>query len=128
MVGLPAIRFPTPRSKAGGNLESPPRSGDYKLNPNQTLMQPHRGTVILVLGILSLVICGPLGIVAWLLGSSDLKLMDAGQMDPTGRDLTQAGRVCGIIGTCILALSLLFTLGVFFVMILGGMAAALSGN
>ena len=45
-------------------------------------MKPHRGTLILVLGILGLIICGPLAIVAWLLGSGDLKAMDAGTMDP----------------------------------------------
>jgi hypothetical protein len=56
-------------------------------------MKPHRGTLILVLGILGLVVCGPLAIVAWVLGSGDLKEMDAGTMDPAGRGNTQAGRI-----------------------------------
>ncbi|MBM3890093.1 MAG: DUF4190 domain-containing protein, partial [Verrucomicrobia bacterium] len=61
-------------------------------------MKPHRGTLILVLGILSLVFCAPLGIPAWIMGNTDLKEMDAGKMDPTGRSITQGGRICGIIG------------------------------
>jgi hypothetical protein len=70
-------------------------------------MKPHRGTTILVLGILSLVICQPLGIAAWLMGSKDLKEMDAGTMDPTGRGQTQAGKICGIIATVLFILGVL---------------------
>jgi hypothetical protein len=65
-------------------------------------MKPHRATLILVLGILSLIICAPLGIVAWVMGNSDLKAMTAGEMDPTGRDMTNIGRILGIIGTVLL--------------------------
>ncbi len=61
------------------------------------IMQPHRGTMILVFGILGLVICMPLGIVAWVMGSGDLKKMDAGVMDPEGRGTTQAGKIVGMI-------------------------------
>ncbi len=70
-------------------------------------MKPHRGTLILVLGILGLIICGPLAIVAWVMGSSDLKQIDAGTMDPAGRGTTQAGRICGIIGTILLIISII---------------------
>jgi hypothetical protein len=91
-------------------------------------MQPHRGTLILVLGILSLVVCGPLGIVAWLLGSSDLKAIESGRMDPSGRDLTQAGRICGIIATCLLALGALVGIGMFFIMAFAAILSAMAGN
>jgi hypothetical protein len=79
-------------------------------------MKPHRGTLILVLGILGLVVCGPVGIAAWVMGGSDLKEMDAGTMDPSGRGTTQAGKICGMIA-CILMIigfvifGLLFALG-----------------
>ena len=79
-------------------------------------MKPHRGTLILVLGILGLVVCAPVGIVAWVMGASDLKEIDAGTMDPTGRGNTQAGKICGMIA-CILMIigvvifGLLFALG-----------------
>jgi hypothetical protein len=62
-------------------------------------LRPHRGGTVLALGILSL-IAGlfflPLGIVAWVMGSRDLKRMNEGQVDPAGRSLTQIGRVFGI--------------------------------
>ena len=65
-------------------------------------MKPHRGTLILVLGILGLVVCGPLGIAAWVMGSGDLKEIDAGAMDPAGRGSTEAGKICGIIATILM--------------------------
>jgi hypothetical protein len=83
-------------------------------------MKPHRGTLILVLGILSLVVCGPLGIAAWVMGSGDMKEMDAGTMDPAGRGTTQAGKICGIIGTILMIVGFAI---VILVMLLGGFAA-----
>src|SRR5438105_13643672 len=62
-------------------------------------LQPSRGTLILVLGILSIVLCGFLGPVAWIMGSNDLKEIRAGRMDPEGEGTTNGGRICGIIGT-----------------------------
>src|SRR5262249_3006934 len=63
-------------------------------------MQPHRGTMILVMGILSLVVAGPiLGPIAWIMGNSDLKEIRAGRMDPEGESQTNAGRICGMIAT-----------------------------
>ncbi len=85
-------------------------------------MKPHRGTLILVLGILGLVICGPLGIAAWVMGSGDLKQMDAGTMDPEGRGTTQAGKICGIIATILLIVGTI--IGVLF--FLFGFAAAIA--
>jgi hypothetical protein len=86
-------------------------------------MKPHRGTVILVLGILSLVICGPLGIFAWIMGQGDLKQMDAGTMDPEGRGTTQAGKICGIIATILLGVGLCIFLLLFVLGVIGGIAA-----
>ncbi len=75
-------------------------------------MKPHRGTLILVLGVLSLILCAPLGVAAWMMGRKDLKLMAAGEMDPSGKDLTNIGRILGIIGTVLLVIGL----------VLGGLA------
>lgn len=86
-------------------------------------MKPHRGTLVLVLGILSLVICGILGIPAWIMGKNDLREMEAGQMDPAGRSLTNAGRICGMIGCILLALGIVIG-GLIFVM---GMMGAVAG-
>ncbi len=66
--------------------------------------QPHRGVVILVLGILAIVIYFLgliLGGIAWHMGNEELRRMDAGLSDPTGRGMVTAGKICGIIGFCI---------------------------
>lgn len=79
-------------------------------------MKPHRASTILVFGILSLVVCAPLGIAAWIMGNNDLRDMNQGLMDPSGRESTSAGRICGIIGTIILIFTIiLFILWAAFV-------------
>ncbi|MAF65202.1 MAG: hypothetical protein CMJ84_06045 [Planctomycetes bacterium] len=78
-------------------------------------MKPHRGAVILVLGILGFVLCPFCGVAAWIMGSSDLAAIDAGSMDPEGRGLTQAGKLCGIISSL---LSILW-IGLFVFMVIG---------
>ena len=65
--------------------------------PAQMQLRPHRGVLILVLGILGIVCCFICGIIAWVMGNGDLREMDAGRMDPSGRGLTQAGKICGMI-------------------------------
>jgi hypothetical protein len=78
-------------------------------------MKPHRGTLILILGIASLVCCGLAGIAAWIMGNADLKEMDAGTMDPSGRGNTNAGRICGMIGTSLMVIGLVIgVIGVLF--------------
>jgi hypothetical protein len=70
----------------------------------EATLRPHRGGTVLALGILSLIgalFLIPLGIVAWILGSKDLKAMDAGLRDPSGRTLTQVGYVFGIAATLV---------------------------
>ncbi len=78
--------------------------------------EPHRGVVVLVLGILGLVMGGiglPMAIIAWVLGHADLKKIRAGTMDPEGEGLTQAGKICGIIGTIWQSLMVLACVGYF---------------
>lgn len=77
-----------------------PRTG-YRL--------PHRGGTILTLGILAIFcnVCFIPGACAWSMGNNDLNAMRAGRMDPSGRGMTQAGQIMGIIGT-VLSIILLF--------------------
>ena len=56
-----------------GNPYSSPTSG---MN-----VEPHRANTILILGILSIICCNPLGIAAILMANGDLKKMQAGTMD-----------------------------------------------
>jgi hypothetical protein len=67
-----------------------------------TQVEPHRGTLILVFGILGLVVCMPFGIAAWVMANTDLQSMEAGRMDRTGEGLTKAGKILGIISVVIL--------------------------
>ncbi len=88
-------------------------------------MKPHRGTLILVLGILGLVVCSPLAIVAWILGSADLKEMDAGTMDPAGRSNTNVGKILGIVGTVLIIIDVVVAIvAILFFGLLGATAAA----
>jgi hypothetical protein len=99
-----------PVSESPADVEEPARTETYQEEIDQEPpprprpqrrfdQKPHRGTLILVLGILSIVICGFLGPVAWIMGSSDLREIRAGRMDPEGEGTTNGGRICGIIGT-----------------------------
>lgn len=105
-------------------------------NPYSTLpdgrpaLLPHRGTLVLVFGILSLVLCQPLGIAAWIMGNNDLRAMREGRMDPSGESVTNAGKICGIIGTVLLCISTLMGCGYLLLMVLfiGGAAAAGAGH
>lgn len=70
-------------------------------------LMPHRGGLILGLGIASLLVCPlglPLGLCAYIMGTNDLNAMRLGTMDPAGQSNTQAGQICGIIGAVIMVL------------------------
>ncbi len=86
------------------------------------MLPPHRGVVILVLGILSLVSCCfglILGPIAWIMGNNDLQEIRAGRMDREGEGMTNAGRICGIIGTVLGVLVLCCGGGGIFILRLG---------
>jgi flagellar biogenesis protein FliO len=69
-------------------------------------LAPHRGGLILALGIIGIVCCFICGIVAWVMGNNDLQQMDEGRMDPSGRGLTQGGKICGIVSVALAILGL----------------------
>ena len=70
-------------------------------------LKPHRGALILILGISSLFCCFIFtGVPAVIMGSKDLVAMDAGMMDPAGKGITKAGKICGIIGCALFFVSL----------------------
>jgi hypothetical protein len=80
----------------------PPAQSPY---PEQS-----QATTILVLGILSIVCCGLLGIAAWIMGNNELKAIDEGRRPPENRGNANAGRICGIVGVALNALGLIFFL------------------
>lgn len=87
-------------------------------------MRPHRGTMILVFGILGLVCCIAFGIAAWVMGSADEKAMAAGQMDPAGLGSTKAGRICGMISVI---LNVIVIIGYAILIAMGVAAGAFGG-
>ena len=88
-------------------------------------LEPHRGTLILVLGILSLTTCTIFtGIPAWIMGKGDSAKIKEGIMDPEGEGTTKAGMICGMICCIFTAVSLAIVL---LIVIVGGGLAALSG-
>ncbi len=84
-------------------------------------LAPHRGVVILILGILGIVCCVICGIIAWVMGKNDLREMAAGRMDPSGEGLTKAGKICGMIGVI---WNIVALVGWLLIVILGSIFAA----
>lgn len=83
-------------------------------------------TTILVLGILSLVVCGVLGPFAWSMGTKALREIDASQGALGGRDTVNIGRILGIVSTVLLIIGAVFVIG-FLVIGLGLAATSSTG-
>jgi hypothetical protein len=73
-----------------------------------------QGTTILVLGVLSLAVgmvtCGLglfLGPVAWIMGNNALAEIDRNPAAYSNRGSVQAGRICGIVASCLLVVGLI---------------------
>jgi len=78
----------------------PPPAGGYG-QPGQVPgpYEHPKGTTVLVLGILGLVCCAPLGIAAWVMGNNAIREIDASGAFYSNRGTVNAGRICGMIGT-----------------------------
>lgn len=139
-VLFPAMHAPRTRATAastgGGYAVRPLPRGDTRLRNTRTggatnpyaapqayassgPHQPHRGGLILALAILGWFACPILSVVAWAMGSEDLRKMRLGQMDPSGQGLTQAGQILGMIQSILLLVTLAFA----FLMCLIGAAS-----
>jgi hypothetical protein len=101
-----------------GGLGAMPPPGAFAL---PSYAYAPRGTTILVLGVLSIMLCQILGPIAWSMGSEELKRIDSNQTAPDERSSAQAGYICGIISTVLLILTVLV-----IVVAIGAVAA--SGN
>lgn len=119
--GQPEVPNPSPYA-APGAYQPPPGYGPPGAYAPPGGLKPHRGNAVLVLGILGLVVCVICGIIAWVMGNNDLKEMRAGVMDPSGYGLTNAGRICGMVGTILAGVVLVVYLVILMVLIgQGGM-------
>ena len=85
---------------------------------------PHRGGLILVLGILGWVVgCPIFSVAAWMMGSSDLREMRYGRMDPAGKGITQAGSILGMVYSLLWIVFLV----ILMVVLMMGLAASVMG-
>jgi hypothetical protein len=85
-----------PPPPPGGGQQPPAGYVAYSPYYGGAQRQHAQGTTILVLGILSLAICGLLGPFAWSMGQRALREIDS---DP-----------CGIVSTCLLAVGVLIAI------------------
>lgn len=67
-------------------------------------------TMILVLGILSIVCLPILGPVAWIMGNNALA---SGTVDPSQTGQVTAGRICGMVGTGLMVLGIIYWIVIF---------------
>lgn len=81
----------------------PPPPGYQSFDTQAGAPRPYpRGTLILVLGILSFFICGIiLGVVAFVMGNNAIKEIDRNPAAYTNRGIVNAGRICGAIGAAL---------------------------
>ena len=71
-----------------------------------------RGTLVLVLGILSIVCCGAFtGVPAIIMGKSALNEIDRTPGGYSNRGSVKAGYICGIIGTVLFVLGVILQVG-----------------
>ena len=107
---------PTPPPPPGGH--QPNWGGAYPPPPpQQPGFQPYYGppkhpqaTTAMVLGILGLAVCGVCAPFAWSIGGKAVKEIDANPAAYSGRSEANAGKIMGIIGTCLLIAGVGFAL------------------
>ena len=112
----------------------PPGQPPYGNYPPNQYGQPMYGgfappdhqqaVLVLVLGILGLVLCQLSAPVAWVMGNRVVAEIDASNGQLGGRSTANAGRICGIVGTCIIGLALLVVLAAVVLALISAAATA----
>lgn len=103
--GHPAQGYPAQGYPAQGYGAAP----QAPWGPAASYAHP-RGTTVLVLGILSIVVAPVLGPFAWVMGRTALREVDAAPHATSNRSSLQVGMVLGIIGTGLMILGILAVL------------------
>ncbi len=99
-----------------------PGYGQYGQQPGYAPQAPMqyapdhpKSTLVLILGILGIVVCGLIAPFAWVMGKRTVSEIDASQGNLGGRGAAQAGYVLGIVGSVLLGLGVLFMIGMFVI-------------
>jgi len=98
---------------------SRPGYAPYATTPSAELPRSSNAVAVLVLGILSLVVCGALGPIAWYMGHGELQQINAGLVSRQDHGMVNAGYICGIIGSILLLIGIAFF--IFFLALPFGM-------
>lgn len=96
VCGAPTRPPAEPRA-VGGADPGPFREAPAGAEADPGGCRPHRGGVILALGVLSLVLCPLIGFIPLLMAGADLRAMRDGTMDRSGHGITQAGYILGAV-------------------------------
>lgn len=94
---------PPPQNPYGGD----PYGGQPGWPPYGPTQDDGQATTALVLGILSVVVCGILAPFALVIGRNSMRRIDASGGRLGGRGRAQAGFILGVIGTVLLVLGVL---------------------
>jgi hypothetical protein len=105
--------------------QQPPYGGyppnQYGAPPYGGFVPPdhHQAVTVLILGILGLVLCQLISPFAWVMGNRVVGEIDASGGQLGGRSTANAGRICGIVGTVLFGLGLLFAVVVIIIAVAG---------
>ena len=89
----------------------------------------HRSaTTVLVLGILGLVACQAISPFAWVMGNRVVREIDASGGQLGGRSAANAGRICGIVGSVLLGLSVLLLVAFLGLFVVGSTVTVVTGG
>lgn len=125
--------FPEKESPFANPYQSPTTTTKPDYQPHYDYQEPHRGTLVLVLGFSSMAllmfsfacclavsfISAPLGLGAWMMGRADLGKIAEGRMVARGQDQLQIGSVCGLISAILSLCVCLFQIGIVALLIIG---------
>jgi hypothetical protein len=113
------------RPRRRGRRHDDEEDEDDRPRRSRRHLEPHRGSLILALGIASLftmpLILGPL---AWVLGNHDIAEIRAGRMDPEGESNTNTGRIIGMVMTILSLIGVLIACLIGGLIIVGAIGAA----
>jgi hypothetical protein len=124
-------RFRSGRRTSYPDSDEDDYDDDHGFRRRRRDTEPHRGGVVLAMGIVSLVglVVIPVlpvifGIIGWVMGQIDLRKMRNNQMDRDGEGTTRAGWICSIIGTLLNAAFAVLCCGFYGFIIMAATNAA----
>jgi uncharacterized membrane protein YjgN (DUF898 family) len=130
---MAAVTQPPPPDQPPYGGQQPPYSGGPPYGgtppPNAYGGVPYGGAptpdhpqavLVLVLGILGLVLCQLISPFAWVMGTRVVREIDSSGGQVGGRSMANAGRICGIVGTCLFALGVLVLIGFVILVVVAG--------